>query len=606
MNSSTLILSPPTIRAEDYLDAYQLQKIADVRLTSPPSHWGDEITQALLRDHPYIPANRVLVNFKQKDEGQGYALAYISIDGSARINIPVVVAQRKLKPIDVMVLKNDHDTTADQGTGNFQDDQVVPLTEATFSQAMDTGDVGDVMADQNIKGTGWSEDGSGLRLPMRGRTVLASVMGTTDAQKTAFANIITKNQDVAAGFHVHGGDVAEKWLNSPDPARSVQNKLASVQLEAATACVLGDLPEEQKTADFLAAPVLLDDGTFKTAVMVSVVDLADPVATKDLMLFDDGRWCVAPEKVAVARTSQSQEEQVGELLTKLASRGITKGEIVSFQLDDLFTSPMKVASITINDHTDTIELGLTDGLHSYPLFLHKGVKTATLSPQGAWVVPFTNRILKFASAPVLPATIPRTAELLTKLASDSLFVSGGAWTLRVHDHPSVNVSSVTEEKIASTLHALFGNAADLVSMAKEAGGNIRFTSDLTRLLGEASKHAATLNTAPEILKAAAKELAMPLELAAKLAAAVGDPQGADAVLATGFLSEDNIAEFAGLSDEFEGVVGKLARLLLLVRLGYPQGDEAAIVVAMKSLQRVSERLRAMIGTVGASPEQVSV
>ena len=97
---------------------------------------------------------------------------------------------------------------------------------------------------------------------------------------------------------------------------------------------------------------------------------------------------------------------------------------------------------------------------------------------------------------------------------------------------------------------------------------------------------------------------LPIEKAAKLASALSDPEGADAVLATGFLTEDNLAEFSSLSEEFQETVSKLARLLLLIRLGYPEGDESATLVAMKALQRVSESLEGLAqpvpGDLGSS------
>jgi len=53
-----------------------------------------------------------------------------------------------------------------------------------------------------------------------------------------------------------------------------------------------------------------------------------------------------------------------------------------------------------------------------------------------------------------------------------------------------------------------------------------------------------------------------------------------------------------MSDQLEEVVGKLARLLLAIRMGFP-GDESATVVAMKALQRVKERLEAAMTEVQA-------
>jgi hypothetical protein len=87
-----------------------------------------------------------------------------------------------------------------------------------------------------------------------------------------------------------------------------------------------------------------------------------------------------------------------------------------------------------------------------------------------------------------------------------------------------------------------------------------------------------------------------MDKAIKLAATIGDPQCADAILGTGFLTPDNLAEFASLHAEFDDSVQKLARLLLAIRMGFP-GDAGATAVAMKSLQRVSEDLESAMQEV---------
>jgi hypothetical protein len=132
-------------------------------------------------------------------------------------------------------------------------------------------------------------------------------------------------------------------------------------------------------------------------------------------------------------------------------------------------------------------------------------------------------------------------------------------------------------------------------MAKERG-HVRFACDLPEAAMKIAAQAAELADYPKVAAAAVKKIAIPLDKAVKLAAAIGDPEGVDAMLGAGFLTEDNLSEFAGLGDQFEDTTSKLARLLLAVRMGFP-GDENATAVAMKSLQRVTEGLNSAIQEV---------
>src|SRR5580658_10229799 len=241
----SLYLSPPTIDPKDYLPAAEAIKTAAIRLTSPPGYWDDEIRQTLMREHPYVPSDRVMVNFTQRDDATGCAIGYISVSGSPTVSIPIIIKNRELSPLDVMIVRSPtthSDPGQDQqGSGDMEDDRVVPLDEDTFAQAMDAGQVGDVIPQHQITGAAYTEDASALRLPFRGRTVmsslevgkrclpsLAAILGITEQQKEAFGKILGSNQEVAAGFLINNsGSVVDEWLSAPAPANSPYQKVAS-------------------------------------------------------------------------------------------------------------------------------------------------------------------------------------------------------------------------------------------------------------------------------------------------------------------------------------------------------------------------------------------
>lgn len=625
MSTQSLFLEPPQIDPWEYLPEAEARKTAGIKLTSPPSYWSDEITQTLLRDHPYIPAERIVVNFKKKDEAQGNALGFVGVAGAPRASIPVIIVNRELKPLDVLVLRSG-DVESEESVGDMQDDQVLPLNEDTFSLAMDAGEIGTPVHSMDVKNTTWSEDGSALRLPFRGRTVIASVMGATEAQKEAFAKLLL-DKTILAGFAARGGgsdqawlegydiktaeslaptmvDVVNAWLSAPEPGNAVRVKMASAPLARAEAVSYADFPVEVSSDQFLAAQVCCDGGEFKTAAVFEAVDLVNPLAgINRWMIFEDGSYCQAPEKVAIAQ-DPDQDALCGQVMDKLATRSLHRGAVLSFVVPDgdttRFTVPAKLASIVSDESHGSVQLSMSDPLgRVFPVVLSRGVKVAMLDESsGAWVLPIGAGVLQLngdlESLPLEPAKV---ASHIQSSLPDSLVCAGGQFTLTVGGSPFQGAVQVGEEKMASVLHDWFENGAELLEMVKEAG-YVRFDSNLSAIHEEATKQASVYQDFPLVAKTFLREAAMPLDKAVKLAAAIGNPQGADAVLGAGFLTEDNLAEFVGLGGQFEETVGKLARLLLAVRLGFP-GDESATVVAMKSLQRVADKLNSAVQEVDA-------
>jgi len=603
----SLFVTPPTIDPKEYLPETEARKVAGIKLTSSPSFWDDEIVQNLLRDHPYIPPQRVVVNFKRKDESQGAAFGYIGIIGAPQVSIPVVIKNRELSPLDVIIVRSTQpgtDEQVQQGSGDMTDDKVMPLNEDSYNQALDAGDIGENVPEFQVRGTGYTEDGSSLRLPFRGRTVLASFMGAREDQKKKLGEILARDQQICAGFlNNPTADVINSWLEAPAPKNLIQTKLAAAPVKRSSAVMVIDAPEEAKTASFTAAEVFVD-GQTKIAAAFDAVDLTRPISgLSRYLVFEDGTYCPAPEKVAVVKTERTEDVLVGTVLQKCAAMALHRGATVSFILEnDWFSVPSKIASIQADERQGTITLKMLDGMSQpYLVMLAPFVKEALFDDKTAtWVLPIASKVLQFSEyAEAKPMPPEKVAEWFQRRLPDQLVCGGGQFTLSIGGE-TFGSPQCNEQKIAEVLDMWFDNGSMLIQAVKSAAAQsptgswtVRFDSNLSEKAKEVVKLASEYYAYPEMARNVIKDIAIPLELAVKLAASIGDPAGADAILSAGFLNEDNLAEFVSLADQFQDTVGKLARLLLAIRMGFP-GDESATTVAMKSLQRVADRLQSAV------------
>jgi hypothetical protein len=197
--------------------------------------------------------------------------------------------------------------------------------------------------------------------------------------------------------------------------------------------------------------------------------------------------------------------------------------------------------------------------------------------------------------------LDKVASFLDKRLPDSLVLSNGQWSLDVRGD-TLGVTQADEKTAAAALDKWFENGQEMAEMVKQAAaandgyGWLRFDSDLPQKAEKIASAISTLEAYPKVAAAKVASIAIPLDKAVKLAASIGDPQSADAVLGAGFLTPDNLAEFVTLHQTFDQSIQKLARLLLAIRMGFP-GDPSAAAVAMKSLQRVSEDLESAIQEV---------
>lgn len=565
-----LFVQTPTLSPSDY----GIVKTADLRLSSPPSGWADEILSAFSTQYPMLPADRLFVTWKQQDETTGSAYGFIGVTNAPRVSIPIIVQNRMVKPFDILIQSGQGATNDAEGVGDMTEDVVQPLTPDTFRSAMDAAPVGTPVLPHQAPGTSWTEDGSSLRLPSRGRTVLAHVIPTSNAQKQALASTLLASKEAQAGFATNGtSQVLNAWLSSPASA-PVSAKLASC------AKVSADIYkwEEISTDDFSTAQVICDDGAIKTATKFFGVDLAAPGSEMTAMLvYSDGTYSTAPAKVAHLAASVSHEP--------VASDGIKVGSHVSFGLfDGVVSTPMSVASLQVDEARKTSSLVLTSGLSSVKVELTPATKEAVLLGD-TWVLPAETAITPMVGpATVRPMAPDKIARVISQEYPNRIVSSAGQLAVDLD-----GVSKTAMDKTAALeMLSQIANADELITQAEKTG-SVNFAVTIPAL---------KISAVDDFRKLASGVLssAIPLEAAVKLAAGIGDNQGVDAILGAGLLTEDNLSEFVGLAPEFSDAVTKLARLLLAIRLGLP-GDENATLIAMKSLQRVADSLNSISSEV---------
>lgn len=568
-----LFVKPPVVDAS----AYGIIKQAGLRLSTPQSGWADEILTAFTSQYPFVPADRLVVTWKQVDEPAGTAYGYIGLVGAPRVTIPLVVHNREVKPMDILIISGHRGNDA-EGVGDMDEDSVQPLSPETFSDAMDEAPLGQLVPPHRVQGTSWTEDGSSLRLPSRGRTVLASKVATSKAQKLALADLYRASKEVQAGFEInHTTPALDSWFKSAETTTFV-SKFASAPLG------LGIFPTNSpfSPGEFKAAGIVCDDDQIRSAVKVSCLDLASGNAEMhELLVYASGHYSRSPAKVAVVAVGT-----VDDVTPQLSTAALKIGSEVSFTLGGFSTLPLKVAKLAVDDRSRSIHIEMTDGLRKVAMVLSPAIKEATFEPTtSTWMLPSSTPVLLLeGAAPWMPEDPVKVAKAITQQFPEYVTFSNGQYGVKVG---SMHQAGIGEDAAKTALvGASIGNAAALLAQAKE-GGLVRFSYDAP----DTTKHAS-----PAGYKVAAAGLiaraAIPLAAALKLAASLGDPQGVDAVLGAGLLSEDNLAEFVGLAPEFEDVVGRLARLLLAIRMGFP-GDENATMIAMKSLQRVADALNSV-------------
>ena len=316
-------------------------------------------------------------------------------------------------------------------------------------------------------------------------------------------------------------------------------------------------------------------------------------------MFEDGTYCSAPEKVAAVTLSVEQEDvAVKAMMKKAEGASLRIGQTLVFSTNDIFTAPAKLASVRSREDLGVVELTMNDGLESYKIMLDRRIKQATYEDRTmTWVFPATVRVLTLTGhAELLPLEPAKVASALERSLTDQLSCHEGQFSLTVRGE-TFGVPFISEAKMAALLDTYVTNGNDIISMAKTAAltasssvGLVRFGSNIPDVVANVVKVASAYAALPGLLKENVEDIKIKFNLAVKLASSIGDPDGVDAVLGAGFLTQDNLAEFVNLSDQFNETVSKLARLLLAIRMGFP-GDETATVVAMKSLARVAERLQ---------------
>lgn len=578
-----LFVSPPKISVDEYEPFVGRVKVAGIRLSSSPSQWSDEILQLAIKEHPYLPYNRMVVNFRRKDDTAGYAVGSISFVDFPNVEIPFVVKKNELSPIDVFIIKSG---------ASAGDDTVYPLTPSLFAAHTEHVALGEPVADKDVKGVGYTEDGFNLRLPFRGRTVVASAaafssIGASTAKKAEFERLL-RDPQIVAGFMVNkSGSVVDAWLQAKEP---VGHRVKIASLAPKPAYVVVGAPKDVSISDMFVGRILDDDGRVRVAMKLDTIDLARPGRTPSpIIVYDDGSFTMLQDghQGKVASVGEVTERSViDSIVAKISSSTLRRGSNVSFFVDGICTAPVKIASICVHEHEKVVELEAHDYMQRQcRILLDRRVKTAACMAD-AWVIPMHCVTFVLGDFVAPPMRVEKVAEWFEKHAPDRASVSNGQYSVTVRGRPLA--SNVRRQKVAELLRPWISNTEELLE-AVDRHGDVRFVSSVVELEKHAHQIASNMARLPELAKRIVASFGMPLESAMKLASNIADPDSVDAVLSLGFLSEENLSEFLDLAPRLDEVIQKLSKLLLAIRLGMP-GDEVSVSLALRALLKVKEQL----------------
>ncbi len=87
-----------------FIEPLPIEKKSYMRISENPSGWTRDIMEEFFNEFPYFINYPAHVDFKQRDDQKGYAIATIHIDQLA-LDIPVIIQNRELFPFDVAFFK---------------------------------------------------------------------------------------------------------------------------------------------------------------------------------------------------------------------------------------------------------------------------------------------------------------------------------------------------------------------------------------------------------------------------------------------------------------------------------------------------------------------
>jgi len=608
------------------LEATAFEKVAYMRVSEDPTNWTRDIMEQFYGQFPFFANVPVRVEFRQKDEQRGYAVASIHVEQGEGMVVPVIIKDRELFPFDVCIVKGqvmplNHSTITMyiQSKGAFlrtvareSGDPTVNIFNATGLDLLTPNYANGVI---NTTGTGGGY--------FKGASLLDQVLDkVSDAEKKAFFDTFISDERIAEGFKVNGTAAAVIKVATASPKVTTDTKqMIHDKLDR-------DIHYIYKEGEFeykgIFGNSLVDDPVeleldVETATKLPAIKVADAKQLAD----------ATPTNLDM-KTTGVQSVSLNQPHVKPIVPG--KGKVQTpVNLMQLKGSDRKVLLMSSGQYMDipaSIQINAPESIE-YPVIqeVHPNIKQASIElGDGTWSIPFSvdrvwsqgaktfiegfDGLRKVAYCRMTGIKEAYDDKGVTYVPGNAKMVELGeklAYTMgdyEAHEHAKITRIGIDtyetsgegfkeafeapRQKTAWALIQHGGNLSDLTKLSELAVGK---SFSITHELYEP----VTIDKVAEEIDTKNKKYAdMVHEIAksfVKEASTLPSLPTVDTVLALNFVNKDTIATFVQSLPALEQTMFDLADMLLKARIGVQVLNEAAIRKVMFGLVEIIEVLK---------------
>lgn len=581
----------------------EIEKVATFKMSQDVNEWDENVMESFHDEYPELGGDNVEVVFKKTDPHRGYGYGYIGLGKEAMVQIPLIVKEYELSPMDVMLHEGQaYPLTKESAKSLLHKTGMGKVIEAPKAPLAN---VGPNISQRIYPGVPWTG----------GQYKYASVLSAIDLTQTQVddfksrieaneATAVAWNENECKGILKIAGAVQADTVKSGEGHPLVNAFIKGTPEEAGYGVV--ELPGKYEVKG-------LSGIKYTGCVFPKVYDFY--LRPQGVMIFargqmdTDDRNKMSPENRAEIDYSgycSVQQDIVGKKLGCLAETGI--GPLPSVGSTGCFVIkrgksamafiPVKIQSKSRIDEARDINYSKGGQHVNVKKNYHIDKYTVTDSFGAVYRVVVSPNV-----------TEAKVVNSMVMLPRDTTFMSLGSNMIKLSE--KVEQTKTASVGTSVTVRHLGGEGFSVEApwaedWAKEGGLKCQmndylsqyYTADsLTEVFEKCASEGKIdindrLEKAPLVEKyAGAEKIARDLT---KEAASIKDMGLADTVLSLQFINKDNVEKYMGFLPQLEKAASHLADMLVGARLGM-EVEEYPIKTAMENLVEVVEDLRLMKG-----------
>lgn len=567
-----------------FINVEEREKLASaIPLGNDMTVWVKKIIMSFSEEHPTLQKLPMNIQWKEKDMNSGAAVGSLKVGD--RLDIPLIVENFGLFPLDIMMLNG----------------RAYPLTPETLQEYIQDPSVFQAVANIPQQDNEKLFD-SPLSLPTeQGNTNTIDKVSSFVFRKE-YNNLVNEaaKPENYAGFISNGTlDILEK-ISSISPKDEVDFGKALLNNLDMDRQLVG---EDSNGNSFIKQANAKVDYTY-TINTNSVEDLTNKVRkpfskTAEARNLTMSSYAIGEETLCINEDldyhvfSKTAGVPVNPNSAQITSVWPEIGDTGVIVLNDYATKPFEVTGL--RKVGNYYEIDAWNGMSSTTYYPLSGITRDSIEPheteKNAYYVPGNAKYLKlnnvfdvsFEKASsfkklVEPHTVHRDTVGLYSL-------TGTEFSKYAERHEVRNLNEF-DVKWAATHCGAYNSDLEKISSLKN-GESYQFTADLKAPISTESIQ----NQVQSEYDRMTRDLSIFPENLVKEAAGISDKNSVDALLSLGLVNRDNVMEFTTLVPEYEAAAAGIAKLLITARLGLKILDEDALTRGMKALTKAIYQLK---------------